>query len=350
MTQRVLVTGSNGYIGGGLTRRLMQCPDTEVFGFNRTHDAKLQPGHCLADDLLDVDLRNWLSQIQPDVIYHCIGASPKSSFENQLRINAEGTRRLLQALVDAGLRPTVIIVGSAAEYGLRNEPVDENTPCQPEGEYGIAKLAQTQIAQSYARRYELPVIIGRVFNVFGQTGQHLAVASLASQIAQVELLSPACPELRVFNLKSRRDFVHIDDLVSALMALSALAPKNKQSGQIYNIASGQSTALYTVLERLLDQSKLSETQRQQLQLEEQAPQQADCSWANIAKISQQTGWQPQVSLDAGLIRELDYWRAHLEAQRKRQSGHPTPYPESSVLSHHWLKGFLKWTYTIKRYW
>lgn len=322
MAQRILVTGSNGYIGGRLARHLLTLPVTEVFGLNQSPDSKLAPKNSLEGNLLEVDLLSWLEQMKPEVIYHCVGASPKSPFEHQLRVNAEGTRRLLQAVVDAGLRPRVVVVGSAAEYGLRDEPVDETTLCQPEGEYGIAKLAQTQLAQSFARRHQLPIIIGRVFNAYGHTARHLAVAALASQIAQAEANAHSPAELHVFNLKSYRDFIHVDDVVRGLLTLSAFPASTAFEGQIYNIASGHCTALSDILERLLAHANLSPAQRQQLQLTRHGVQQEDKSWANIGKIQEQSDWQPLVDLDAGLKRELQYWREQRTETGPSVASHP----------------------------
>ncbi len=311
MNRRILVTGSTGYIGKHLTRKLVSLPDTEVYGFNRTYDEKLPACYCMEGNLLEADLLNWLGKIRPDVIYHCIGTSPKSPFENQLRVNAEGTRRLMQAVVDNALRSKVIVVGSAAEYGLRDDAVDENATCQPEGEYGISKLAQSQIAQSFARRYDLPVIIGRVFNVYGTTDRHLAIASLAAQIVQAEALYPIPSEVHVYNLRSWRDFIHVDDVADALVALADRNTQNELSGQIYNIGSGQSTAISTVLDILLECSRLSRDELQKVELKLHGMQREDISWADISKIRQHTGWEPKISLEAGLKRELQYWRANI---------------------------------------
>lgn len=306
--KRVLVTGSSGYIGRNLVRRLQADADTEVFGFNRKNSGNLVDDHFLSGDLLDADLLRWFEQIRPEVVFHAIGIDPRAPFEQQMLINAEGTRRLLQSLVDAGLKPKVVIVGSAAEYGLRDEQVDENATCIPEGEYGIAKLAQSQIARIYARRHDLPVMIGRIFNAYGHTEKRLVVASLASQIAHAESDFPAASEVHVQNLRSKRDFIHIDDAVDALVHLGELETHLHTSGQVYNIASGQSTAISTVLDLLLANSRLSKEQLKQVELKIQGRQHEDISWAHIDKIRQHTGWQPAISLEDGLRRELDAWR------------------------------------------
>lgn len=311
MNRRILVTGSNGYIGRHLTRRLVSLPDTDIYGFNRTYDEKLPACYCMEGDLLQADLLGWLADVRPDVIYHCIGVSPKSPFENQLRVNAEGTRRLLQAVIDNALKPRVIIVGSAAEYGLRGEAVDENTMCQPEGEYGISKLTQSHIAQSFARRYDLPVMIARVFNVYGNTERHLAIASLAAQIVQAEALYPNPSEVHVYNMRSWRDFIHVDDVADALMALADRNTQNELSGQVYNIGSGKSTPISEALDLLLAQSRLSREELQKVEIKLHGLQREDVSWADIGKIRQHTGWEPKVALRDGLRRELQYWRANI---------------------------------------
>jgi nucleoside-diphosphate-sugar epimerase len=311
MNRRVLITGSTGYIGKHIAERLLPLEDVDVYGFNRTYDARLEARFSLEGSILDADLSTWLVQARPDVIFHCIGTSQRAPFDHQLLVNAEGTRRLLQALVDGGLRPRVVIVGSAAEYGLRDEPVDEQAVCVPEGEYGIAKLAQTQVAQSFARRYDLPVVIGRVFNVYGITERHLAVASMASQIAQIEAMVPLPSELHVYNLRSKRDFLHINDAVDALLALADKLGRTEASGQIYNIASGESTAISTVLDLLLTYSRLSREDLKSIELRIHGMQREDVSWANIDKIRQHTGWSPAISIEDGLKREMEYWHANL---------------------------------------
>ena len=311
MSKRILVTGSNGYIGTHLTQRLLTEPQANLFSLNRSYDQRIDPAQSLEGNLLSVNLLDWLAQVKPDVVFHSIGAGPRLTFEHQLQLHVEGTRRLLQALVDSGQSPRVVLIGSAAEYGLQDEAVDEQTVCHPDGEYGIAKLAQTQVAQAFARRYDLPVVIGRIFNVYGQTQRHLAIAALASQIAHAEMVYPDYAELHVYNLRSRRDFVHIDDTVEALLALSELNQPNETSGQVYNIGSGASIPISTILDWLLAHSRLDAAALKRVSMRLHDVQKENSSFAEISKITQHTGCTPKITLERGLYRELNYWRSHL---------------------------------------
>lgn len=315
MRKKVLITGSTGYMGTHVTQRLLATNQADVYAFNRTYDPRIQAEQCLEGNLLSADLLGWLGDVKPDVVYHCIGTGPRTPFEHQLQIHAEGTRRLLQALIDNGLSPRVIITGTAAEYGLQDDAIDENITCHPDGEYGISKLAQTQVAQSFAHRYDLPVVIGRVFNMYGQTQRHLAIASMASQIAHAEMVYPEYSELHVYNLRSRRDFIHMDDVVEAFIALSELVNPNQTSGQVYNIGSGDSTPISTILDWLLEHSRLNAAALKKVSMRLHGVQKEDNSFADITKIRQHTNWEPKVSLDRGLHRELNYWRTHVHSNQ-----------------------------------
>jgi nucleoside-diphosphate-sugar epimerase len=313
MTRRILITGSTGYIGQHLTQRLLSSPQTEVFAFNRSYDTRLPADHCREGDLLNANLLEWLKKVRPHAIFHCAGTGPRAPFDQQMLLHAEGTRRLLQTLVDINQSPVVVMPGTSAEYGSSDENMAESLPGQPESGYGISKLAQTLMAQSFARKYNLPVMIGRIFNVYGQTPRHLTVASMASQLAHAERVAPDYAELHLYNLRSRRDFVHIDDVVNALLALSELASRNETCGQVYNIGSGESTPISIILDTLLENARLSPEALKKVSMRLHGVQQEDNSFSDIGKIMQHTGWKPTVSLENGLRREINYWRASAPA-------------------------------------
>ena len=133
---------------------------------------------------------------------------------------------------------------------------------------------------------------------------------MASQIVQAEIVRPLPSELHVYNLRSWRDFVHINDVSEALLALSELGYL-ETTGQVYNIASGHSTAISSVLETLLDHSRLSKDDLKNVELRLHGMQKEDISWADIGKIRQHTGWEPKTSLTEGLSHEMNYWRENI---------------------------------------
>ena len=181
----ILVTGAQGYIARHLLGWLRQSGHTHLFGLDRnparSTDAAIR---LFQGDLLHPGLPDLLNEIQPDVVFHTAAAGRNASLAEQLKVNVTGTEYLLQSLLDIQVNARVVILGSAAEYGLSDTPLSETSLLRPEGEYGIAKAAQTQVAQLFARRHQMSVVVGRIFNVYGHTPATLAVAALASQVAR----------------------------------------------------------------------------------------------------------------------------------------------------------------------
>jgi len=298
-----LITGITGYIGKHLSLALQQEePGISIFGLSTPGMTTPNGYQPLDIDLFNAELPRVLEDIQPDIIYHAVGVNRNESLQNQIHLHVEGTRHLLQSLADKQLSSRVIILGSAAEYGHYPQAVDELTAPQPNTDYGVAKLSQTLVAQLFSRKYHLPVMIARIFNVYGNSPPNFAIASLASQIAYQESLDTKAV-LDAQNLESVRDFIHVSDVCSALIALA----DRGCPGEVYNVASGMATPLRTILEELLKLSPLDEP------IVNCDPHDPDCaqrdfSQAVIDKIKNQTEWEPTIDLQTGLAQELAYWR------------------------------------------
>ncbi len=298
-----LIIGSTGYVGRHLIEALQtRYPEGVIFGLSLHGEPYAKGWRSLEGDLLHPDLPNLLGEIQPDVIFHAMGIDRMAPLKRQLDVLVEGTRYLLQSVLDIQLGARVVITGSAAEYGPSDEPVSEETLPQPMSEYGIAKLAQTQVAQYFAKKFNLPVMVGRIFNIYGETPKGLVIASLASQIARQEMSNLSYPRIKAYNLASARDFIHIQDAARAMLALA----ESGQSGEVYNIGTGQSVTVRAVLDQMLSFSRLKEAE-----IVPQGEQYYDLSQSNVEKIHAQTDWRPEVNLSTGLKRELDYWRQHV---------------------------------------
>lgn len=310
-----LVTGSAGYLGRHLVQGLLNLPVKRVFGICLPGDPdqlkEKRSFHSLELDILDPKLPALLEEIQPDVIIHAVGVAKNAPLKDQLTVHVEGTRHLLQSVVDAQLTSRIVLVGSSAEYGIYPKAVDESTIARPVTPYGVSKYSQTLVAQLFAQKYHLPVVIGRLFNPYGESPKHFGVASIASQIANAEAEigqnEAFTPKIKLHKLQSFRDYIHIRDVVSGLIALS----ERGYPGELYNLASGNATPLRLVLEGLLNHSKLN---RKQIEVQSLPQQEADFSQGIIQKIISHTGWRPQVTMEQGLREELEYWRGLSDAE------------------------------------
>ncbi len=301
-----LVTGSSGYIGQHLINHLLQNEilqedknKNRIVGLDRKGNVQAEGWQSFEGDLLDSGLPKLLNEIQPDVVFHTAAAPKTASLEEQLKSTVLGTEHLIKSLAEAQVETRVVVLGSAAEYGIQENSIDETHYPQPESAYGIAKLAQTQTALLTGKHHDIPVMVARIFNVYGYTPPTLAVASLTAQIARMEQRELAFPRIKLFNLLARRDFIHIDDVVRGLVAIA----ERGQNGEIYNIGSGEAVQFLTLVKKLIEWSRLKDPE-----LVANGEQVDDLSEADITKLINQTGWRPSVSLDNGLQRELEYWR------------------------------------------
>ena len=129
---------------------------------------------------------------------------------------------LLDAARRAALRPAVLVVGSAEEYGPVREaelPIRETAPLRPASPYAVSKVAQGALALLYGPAGGMRVVLTRTFHHTGPgRGEAFAESSFARQIAEIERgLRP--PVIEVGNLDAVRDFTDVRDVVRAYRLL-----------------------------------------------------------------------------------------------------------------------------------
>lgn len=296
---RYLITGATGYLGQGLIGALIADPGNHVHGVVRRLHAPPQGWLPLFGDVLSLNWQNMLADIRPDVIVHLASAPRHADLDTQMTVTVGSTHALLEGVCQARIKPRLFIPGSAAEYGSHPAPITETAPCLPVTVYGMAKFIQTQLARQYAQEHHLPVVIGRVFNVYGQTPIHYPIADWAGQIARMEAGGSLSHTISTRNMQAIRDFVHREDVIDAILALI----RHGKAGEIYNIGSGKSISLQAAFDTLVDCSL-----RRYLTAQPEGPQFEDICVADIQKITQDTGWLPKHTLAEGLKDELAYWR------------------------------------------
>jgi nucleoside-diphosphate-sugar epimerase len=157
---------------------------------------------------------------------------------DDLRAAAMTWANVLDGVRRSKLRPVVIFPSSAAVYGNPiGLPVAENSPTFPISPYGFHKLACELIAAEYAKCFGVDSIICRIFSVLGPTQHRLLVWEIFEKITG--------PKDSVYLLGSgneSRDYLHIDDIANAVLALVETVPrKGDAAARIFNFGSGSET-------------------------------------------------------------------------------------------------------------
>ena len=257
-----------------------------------------------------------VAAIRPERILHLAGqSSPHLSWLDPggtLRTNVMGIVHVLDAARSQGLRPAVLVVGSAEEYGrVRADelPLVETTPLRPASPYAVSKVAQSALAVLYGPAGGMRVVTTRTFHHSGPgRGEAFAESSFARQIAEIEIGRRA-PVIRVGNLDAVRDFADVRDVVRAYWLLA----ERGEGGTVYNVCTGRGRAIRELLEMLLACS----SSRIEVQVDPERLRAADIpvQVGDPSRLRAATGWEPRIPLEQSLRDLLDDWRSRIRPTR-----------------------------------
>jgi len=225
--------------------------------------------------------------------------------EEALLNNFVSTLNVLEAVREMPVRPKVLLVSSSDIFGKVDKkwlPLKGKEPWAPRSPYAASKGAADLIGQAYFHSFKIPVYHALAFNHTGpRQGLGFAVPDFASQIAQIEA-GAAPPVLSVGNLKSRRDFSDVRDVVRGY----ELVLKKGEPSQVYTFCSGRDIPVERVLKMLLRLSKVrikvkSDPDRQR-------PSEIPVLRGDFSKAKRELGWKPVIKLEKTLSDTLDFWR------------------------------------------
>lgn len=312
---RVLITGVGGFVGKHLAE---QCAEqgAEVLGVGRS-PLSGTPFAYEQLDLLDAGaVRELVARSAPERVFHLAAlASVAHSWGTPIDVvqsNVTSTLNLLEALRVEAPETLLLTSSSGEEYGAVEPaalPVREDHGLRPQNPYAVSKAMSDLLAGFYADAHGLRVVRARAFNHAGP-GQSdtYVVSSFARQIAEAEAAAPEDGRALIYtgNAEVRRDFSDVRDVVRAYWLLL-----ERGEPSVFNVCSGRATSVSDILTRLAAHSPLS-VERRTDPARLRAGEVMEIRGSHD-KLSEATGWQPEIDLDQTLRDTLEWWRERVAA-------------------------------------
>lgn len=318
---RLLITGVAGFVGYHCAQRLLDagCEVTGTDNLNAYYSvalkqARLQhlqakPGFVF--QLLDLGDRDGMAALFRnhtfDAVLH-LGAQAgvRWSIEHPhayLDSNLAGTLNVLEGCRHSHIAHC-IYASSSSVYGANTKvpfAVEDRTD-NPVSLYGATKKATEILSESYAQLYRLPLTGLRFFTVYGPWGRpDMAYYKFAQAIT-------AGQPIDVYNNgQMERDFTYIDDIVDAIQRLTLQPPAFTRAvpHRLYNLGHNHPETLGSLIE-LLEKHLGQSAQKRYLPMQ---PGDVVRTYADIDRSRQDLGFAPQISLDEGLRRFVEWFQS-----------------------------------------
>ena len=313
---KALITGAGGFIGSHLTELLVQ-QGFKVKAFVR-YNSKNNWGwletsaikneiQVVTGDIRDFD--SVLSALKDcDAVFHLaalIGIpysyiSPKAYIET----NVTGTYNVLQASKEYGIKQ-VLITSTSETYGTAQYiPIDENHPMVGQLPYSASKIAADQLAISYHRSFNLPVKIVRPFNTFGP--RQSARAIIPTVISQ---LLAGKNKLSIGNLAPTRDLTYVKDTCKGFLEIYK---SPELFGEVTNVGVGKEISIGDLVKKIISLTNVKAEIQKDIQRVRPDNSEVEQLLCNNNKLMQNTDWQQQYDLDAGLLETINWLKNNMD--------------------------------------
>jgi len=322
---RALVSGAHGFVGSHLARALLErgeavrvldrpAPRLADVGGERRSGLDLL-GIRDEVELVEADLRDAAAtaaavagmhsvfHLAAQTIVGVARSSPLETFE----VNVRGAWNVFEACRSHGVG-RVVFASSDKAYGSSPElPYREDFPLRGAYPYDASKAAADMIARSYATAYGVPIAVTRFANIYGSGDLNFSRLIPETVVALLEgrppvIRSDGSPE---------RDFLHVDDAVSAYLAIAGVL-EDGAVGEAFNAGGERPHSVREVVELIAGVADSGI--EPDFQGAGNPDGEIDRQFVDSTKLRELTGWRPEVDLEHGLRRTLEWYREHPEAR------------------------------------
>jgi UDP-glucose 4-epimerase len=305
---KTIVTGGAGFIGSHLAERLLKDGHEVTVLDNFSTGRPENLAHHQSENglrVVEVDVAD-LTGILPyftgvDWVFHLAALAdivPSiQSPDKYFHANVDGTFAVLEAARRSGIK-RFIYAASSSCYGIPDRyPTPETSAIRPQYPYALTKYLGEELVLHWGKVYKLPVVSLRLFNVYGPRSRTSGTYGAVFGVFLAQKLAGK-PFTVVGDGLQKRDFTYVTDVVDAFLK----AAESEVADEIFNVGSGNTYSV-NYLVSLLKGDVVYIPKR---------PGEPDCTFADIAKITTDLGWQPRVSFEEGValvLSHIDYWRA-----------------------------------------
>ncbi|WP_061320775.1 NAD-dependent 4,6-dehydratase LegB [Clostridium botulinum] len=316
--KKVLVTGSEGFIGSHLIERLIEL-GAEVtalvqynsfnnWGWIDTFSKEVKDSiNVVTGDVREYDGMKRIIKGQ-DVVFHLAAliAIPYSYLSPMayVRTNVEGTTNVLEACREYEVEK-IVHTSTSETYGTAlYVPIDEKHPMQGQSPYSASKIGADKMAESFYKSFNLPVATIRPFNTYGpRQSARAVIPTIISQILTGKT------EIKLGSLSPTRDFNYVKDTAEAFIKV---AESDKTIGQVINAGSNYEISIGDTVKKIIniigkDVKILCDEERIR-------PEKSEVNrlWADNRKIKELTSWNPRYNLDDGLKETIEWIRNNMK--------------------------------------
>ncbi len=312
---RVLVTGATGFIGSHLAERLVAEGAAVTLavepGASKANVASIlgRVRVCEVDLRDSQTVRQLAREFQPSKVYHlaAVGVTdPRVDPRLAAQVNVMGTLNLLEALKETEC-DCFVNTGTCYEYGHNVPPMHEDQVVDPINTYAASKSAAWLFCNMYHRTRGYPIVTVRPFTVYGPRQSELALIpqTIASALQGAEGLAK---DFAMTGGEQTRDFTYVDDIIDGYIRASL---SEKAIGQTINLGTGEESPIKDVVLKVLE--LMGNPVKPMIGELPYRPREIWRLYSDSSKARELLGWQPQVGLEDGLRKTIEWHTEQFKA-------------------------------------
>jgi|ETNvirenome_6_85_1030632.scaffolds.fasta_scaffold20960_3 nucleoside-diphosphate-sugar epimerase len=304
---KAIVTGSEGFIGGHLTDRLLQLGikvlgiDDMSNGVESTLESHLDSPNFISEqiDILDPAIKSIFKSFKPQYVFHLAakaGVAPSVAMPAFSDLNnTNGTVNLLEASKNSNVKRFIFSSSSSVYGGTKKLPTEETATLSPESPYALQKLIGEKYCSLFYKLYNLDTVSLRYFNVFGPRQRaDSAYAAVIAAFCNAE--KNGIRPIIYGNGEQFRDFCYVQNVVDA--NIKSALEAGPLRGQRFNIGCGGKTTVNELCSTICSKEPIYEKERPG----DVFSSQADITWAK-----RMIGYHGEITFEEGIQEALKWY-------------------------------------------